>query len=133
MAQKSKIIKPELVYQKQGDDGIVPSKTFSYKKIAETGEIVPLPPKTHRFENVLKREIGRYFGSDDRFPTKKPVFVSIVHGLHSEQGFQDCDLDNRAKTILDALKGVVYDDDTQVHQLWTQNYSCGPKRKVTTI
>ena len=56
----------------------------------------------------------------NRFPTKKPVFVSIVHGLHSERGFQDCDLDNRAKTILDALKGVIYDDDAQVHLLWTQ-------------
>ena len=43
----------------------------------ETGEIVPLPPKNTSIENVLKREIGRYFGSDDR----KPVFVSIVIAL----------------------------------------------------
>ena len=120
MTQRNKNIKPEVVYEKQGDDGVVPSKTFSYKRDDETGEVIPVPPKTHQFENVLKREIGNYFGSNSRFPTKKPVFVSIVHGLHSKRGFKDCDLDNRAKTILDALKGVIYDDDTQVHILWTQ-------------
>ena len=71
-------------------------------------------------KNRLKEEITSDLKKDNRFPTKKPVFVSVVHGLHSKRGFQECDLDNRAKTVLDALKGVVYDDDTQVHKLWTQ-------------
>jgi hypothetical protein len=40
--------------------------------------------------------------------------VSITYGLHSSKDFEELDLDNRTKTILDALKDVVYLDDRQV-------------------
>ena len=122
MQNDNTTIQPDYAFVRNGkDDGEVPPKTFSYYENKETGQIVlRQKPRTHHFENALKKKIVKDLRNDDRFPTKKPVFVSIVHGLHSERGFQDCDLDNRAKTILDALKGVVYDDDTQVHKLWTQ-------------
>ena len=115
-------VQPDYVYVKFGkDDGEVPPKTLSYYEDGETGQVVvKQKPRTHQFENTLKQEIAEELCDDKQFPTKKPVFVSIVHGLHSERGFQDCDLDNRAKTILDALKDVIYDDDTQVCMLWTQ-------------
>ena len=101
-------------------DAVIPSKTFSYKRDPGTGKVVLALPRTHEFEDALKKDIAYNLRSDSRFPTKNPFFVSIAHGLHSERVFNDCDLDNRAKTVLDALKGVVYDDDRQVHMLWTQ-------------
>ena len=115
MTQRNrKNIEPDMVYKKEGkSDGVVPSKTISYKKDDKTGGIILQRPKTHVFENALKKEVAKYLSADSQFPTKNPVFVSVVHGLHSERGFKDCDLDNRAKTILDALKGVIYEDDTQ--------------------
>ena len=122
MQNDNTTIQPDYVLVKFGkDNGEVPPKTLSYYEDEETGQIVvKQKPRTHQFENALKQEVAEGLRADKRFPTTKPVFVSIVHGLHSGRGFQDCDLDNRAKTILDALKHVVYDDDTQVCMLWTQ-------------
>ena len=116
------VLQPDYMYTKFGkDDGEIPPKTLSYRMDSKTGQIIVIQkPRTHQFENTLKKKIIEDLYMDKRFPTKKPVFISIVHGLHSKRGFQDCDLDNRAKTILDALKSVIYDDDTQVHILWTQ-------------
>ena len=116
------MLQPDYVYLGGGErGGEIPPKTLAYDQDPETGRlIVKQKPRTHRFENTLKKEITEDLRTDKRFPTKRPMFVSIVHGLHSERGFQDCDLDNRAKTILDALKDVIYDDDAQVHALWTR-------------
>lgn len=42
-----------------------------------------------------------------------------MFGLHADSEYERCDLDNRIKTIFDALKSVVYIDDCQVKILWS--------------
>ena len=114
-------IQPDYVYVKFGKNDIIPSKTLSYKTHTVTGEVVLVKAKTHQFENEMKREISKGLKKvSNKFPTKEEVFISITHNLHSRRIYNSCDLDNRAKTVLDALKGVIYDDDNQVKILWTQ-------------
>ncbi len=110
-------IKPEIVYLR--GNVLVPAKSLSYKKDPKTGETKPIPAKTHKFENELKKDIAKELESVDKFPTKKKVFVSIIYGFHSKKEFEKCDLDNRAKTILDALEGPVYINDNQVKMIWS--------------
>tara|TARA_Y100000310_G_C20599158_1_gene772082 strand:- start:714 stop:1169 length:456 start_codon:yes stop_codon:yes gene_type:complete len=113
----SKKVKPEIIYLH--GDALVPAKSLSYKKDPKTGETKAVPAKTHKFENELKADLAKELKNIERFPTKEDVFVSIIYGFHSKKEFKRCDLDNRAKTILDALEGPVYDNDSQVRMLWT--------------
>ena len=117
-----KIISPDFVYMKEGKNAVIPSKTSSYKRNPVTGEVVLMTAKTHQFENNLRREISIDLMEVEKFPTKKEVFISVTHNLHSKRAHDSCDLDNRAKTVLDALKGVIYDDDNRVKILLTQKH-----------
>jgi len=112
-----KALEPEIVFM-QGD-ALVPAKAVCYKK-GEDGSITErIKPKTHEFENYLKEELKKELEGISLFPTQKYVFIIITYGLNSSNEYKSLDLDNRAKTILDALKGVVYDDDMQVKVLVT--------------
>ena len=115
----SKPLQYDLVYT--DGNALVPSKALSYKQ-DEQGKVVSelIKPNTIRFENSLKDSLKKNLGENKIFPTAKDVFVSIVHGLNSEAEYKKCDLDNRAKCILDALKTVIYQDDAQVKILWTE-------------
>lgn len=99
---------------------IVPAKAFSYKRDSKTNKIIEnIPPKTHEFENYLREDLKKALKGVSLFPTKKEVFVVITYGINSEKEYSKHDLDNRAKTILDALEGAVYLNDSQVKVLWT--------------
>jgi Holliday junction resolvase RusA-like endonuclease len=101
-------------------NALVPAKALQYKVDKTTGEVVERTrPQTHHFENQLREELRKQLSGVKLFPTKKPVFVSVIHGIHSETEYRRFDLDNRVKTILDAMKGAVYLDDSQVRMLWT--------------
>jgi Holliday junction resolvase RusA-like endonuclease len=120
MAKKKKrlkSIKPEILYLKGNVQ--VPSKTLTYKEDSHGEKVVAEKASTHQFENDLRKDIKGELENIKLFPTEKPVFVSITHGLNSKKRYNSYDLDNKAKTILDALKGVVYKDDSQVEYLWT--------------
>lgn len=111
-----KALEPEIVHME--GNALVPAKAVRYKE--EYDSVVErIKPRTHAFENDLKEKMREELKGVSLFPTKKYVFVSIIYGLNSSNEYKKLDLDNRAKTILDALKGVVYLDDAQVKVLLT--------------
>jgi len=114
-----KSLEPELTHLE--GNVLVPAKALSYKTAIDGSITEVIKPRTHQFENGLKAKLTEEFKKQKvtLFPTKHPLFVSIRYGLHAKKEFESLDLDNRAKTILDALKGVVYDDDRQVKILLT--------------
>jgi Holliday junction resolvase RusA-like endonuclease len=114
-----KSLEPELTHLE--GNVLVPAKALSYKMASDGSVAEVIKPRTHKFENDLKAKLKAQFQKQKvtTFPTKKPIFVSIRYGLHSKNEFEALDLDNRAKTILDALKGVVCEDDCQVKILLT--------------
>jgi|GEM_PF-2798153 len=113
-----KDLKPEIVYLH--GDAVVPAKDLSYKKDKKTGEIIEkVRPNTHRFEIKLKNDLNEQLKGVEEFPTNKEVLITLNCGFHSKTKYKGCDLDNTAKTILDALRGPVYDDDSQVKFLIT--------------
>lgn len=111
-------LNPELIYvegkmtvlssgvtTQQQSTGIVPSKTSKTAKI---------------FENTLRQNIQNAVSNSSKFPTKKEVLIIIEHGFSSEKDYQERDLDNKSKCILDALESVIYERDSQVKFLWCQ-------------
>ena len=112
-----KALEPEIVYM--AGNALVPAKAVCYKKDSDGKVEETIKPRTHEFENGLKKKMREELSGVSLFPTKEYVFLSITYGLHSSREYKNLDLDNRAKTILDALKGAVYEDDRQVKVLLT--------------
>lgn len=116
----TKFLKPDLEYF-QGDT-LVPSKAVQYKKEPKTGEVIEIiSPRTRQFENDLRKYLASKLNIQSGFPIKKKkqLLVIITHGFRSKKEYKKCDLDNRAKTLLDAMCGPVYFDDNQVKYLLT--------------
>lgn len=68
------------------------------------------------FENMLKKTASEKFNEENRI--KKPSAVEVVISVSAlEKQFKEVDVDNLAKSVLDGLKGVAYDDDSQVTNL----------------
>lgn len=112
-----KALEPEIVHME--GNALVPAKAVCYKKLDDGSVEERVKPRTHTFENELKEKMKKELSGISMFPTDKYVFVSITYGLNSNNEYKKLDLDNRAKTMLDALKGVVYKDDMQVKVLLT--------------
>lgn len=117
MTEIEDILAPEIVYL-QGNT-LVPSKALNYKFSDDGAVVERVKPNTKKFEGDLKKTLRKELTGVKQFPTRNEVLVSIVHGIHAKDRYNECDLDNRAKLILDALKDVVYLDDSQVKMLWT--------------
>jgi len=114
----SKKVRPEIIYVH--GDAVVPAKDLSYKKDDQTGEVVEkVRPNTHKFENDLKKDLEKELIDIKKFPTSNEVMVTLNCGFNSKSKYNNCDLDNTSKTILDALKGPIYADDSQVKILLT--------------
>ena len=111
---------PELIHV---TGGFVPSKNVNYK-MDKDGNVLSFfdRPKALGFERALRAELKKALtvAADQTFPTKEEVHVGITFALHSEKDYPQGDIDNKAKTILDALKGPVYIDDHQVKILYVK-------------
>ena len=112
-----KALQPEIVHIE--GNTLVPAKAVCYKKEDDGSITERTKPRTHQFENGLKEKMKEELKGVSIFPTSKYIFLSITYGLNSSNEYKKLDLDNRAKTILDALKGAVYEDDMQVKVLLT--------------
>ena len=88
------------------------------------------PKKTVDYEKLIADEARKAMGSLK--PLKTPILICIninhaVPASYSKKRFEGClnglerpnkpDLDNCAKAYLDAMNGIVYDDDVQVVRL----------------
>ncbi len=113
-------LQPDIIHME--GNALVPAKSVCYKRDKDGKIIEVIKPRTHQFENNLKGKIKSELTGVSIFPTKKEVFISITHWINSKTEYNSLDLDNRAKSIMDALKGVVYDDDMQVKILITDKH-----------
>lgn len=109
---------------------IIPSKREDFKPInvkiiKEDGEEEILDnfyvkkPSTKsvvEFENYVRQQISE--PSLDYKKILKPSIVEVVIAITvSKKKFFEIDLDNIAKTVLDTLKGHLFEDDSQVANL----------------
>ena len=99
-----------------GNIGIqVPSKRVGYKQdAAGKATITSLPKGTRKFEAEIKA-----FLFDELKPewphTGRLLIAILVHLTKKEYRIKD--IDNIAKSLLDAMKGIVFKDDVQVDAL----------------
>lgn len=88
-------------------------------------EIIPSTRKTRKGETKSIKSFKSKFGGDleesinenDQFPTKENVFVYIQQYFASQKEYDNRDVDNFSKTILDCLKGRIINDDSRVKTL----------------
>lgn len=67
---------------------------------------------SERIHNIAKK----YFSNDSIIKWPQLVEVTLSISI-TESRFKEVDVDNLAKTVLDALKGVAFEDDAQVSTL----------------
>jgi len=90
------------------------------------------PKGTKEYEDLIA--VSARGAMRSRQPLKCPVEVSITFVLKGEEGHwptsaADGDGDNLEKAVLDALNGVVFDDDRQVVRS-TREKRCGPEPRL---
>lgn len=91
-----------------GISEIIPSTRTTKKEETESIKV---------FKKKFLDEVKKILESKGQFPTKHPVFVYVQQYFSSAKEYDDRDVDNLAKTILDIFKGDVFVDDSQVGTL----------------
>ena len=92
----------------------VPSKRVGYTN--ENGVLVAkVPPGVPDFEAGIRRA---FTGTMPRWPLTGRLLVGIGINL-PKRNYVTMDVDNMAKAIVDAFKGVAYEDDAQIDCLVT--------------
>lgn len=108
-------------------DEVIPSKKEDFKPVEVIGvfedgsqkvlndmyQKKPSSQSVANFEALIRHKL-KDFGIKFLRPAVLEVFVGLT--VPKEKIF-DFDLDNIAKTVLDSLKGLLYEDDSQVIQL----------------
>lgn len=94
---------------------LVPAKHVGYelKPDGTPGE-ARVPRGAQKFEALLKNILTSY--QEDRWPYKERLLVAIEVQFTKKE-YETKDVDNVAKSLLDAMKGVVFVDDAQIDAL----------------
>lgn len=66
------------------------------------------------FKQTFLQRVENDLKTLKQFPTENEVFIFIVQYFISEKEYKSRDVDNMAKTVLDAFNGKFYKDDGQV-------------------
>jgi len=119
-------LNPELVHV---NGGFVPSKSLNYKtdkagNITRTWDRIGV----QNFERKLRADLKSAIAGVSLFPSQKEVHVALTFGMPPHKYTQG-DLDNKAKTILDAMKGPIYPDDCQVKILYVNKIRTEPEEE----
>lgn len=103
-----------------------PKKTKDYEHLVKTEYAIQTGNR--QLKGSIRAYITAYFGLN-KSDSKKTI-VKKLYGDLKPTKKPDCD--NIAKTILDALNGIAYDDDSQVVELFiVKKYSENPRVEVT--
>ena len=94
----------------------IPSTRTGYTNVVGTQQVMPNAESVsvHEFRRQLREVLPKY--PELGQPFKGRVLLSIAIGL-TEKEYASRDIDNMVKSLLDALKSVVYADDRQVDVL----------------
>ena len=84
-----------------------------------------------RWKEQVKEAASEGWNADP-LPTSRPVAVTITYFTKREPG-EARDVDNLAKPILDAMKGVVYCDDEQVSDLLCRIRGLETKPRIVNL
>jgi Holliday junction resolvase RusA-like endonuclease len=76
----------------------------------------PEKVSVQNFKNFIKELTADRFKESDRIKMPDKVQVSLSFSL-KEKRFFEVDVDNLAKTVLDSLRGIAFEDDCQVTSL----------------
>ena len=102
-------------------------------KFARRGKFVSIytPTKTREYEDLIREAAKQAMGNQEPLKTPVAAYIYITVPIpqsYSKKRFKDCldglerpckkpDCDNVMKAFLDAMNGIVYDDDSQVVSL----------------
>jgi Holliday junction resolvase RusA-like endonuclease len=60
---------------------------------------------------------------EEELPYKKDIMVEVIISVYTtEKRFKTVDVDNLAKAILDCLKGIIFEEDSQLVNLLVKKY-----------
>jgi len=101
-------------------NGIIPATQEAFKG----GDRINLEVRKEEKEcvKIFKKAISDYVAKEkpsDLFPAKGKLYVAVIQFFISDKkDYKHRDVDNMAKTVLDALnQGGLYEDDSQVRTL----------------
>ncbi|MDQ3269340.1 MAG: RusA family crossover junction endodeoxyribonuclease [Pseudomonadota bacterium] len=112
---------PKLTVRDYYDGGLIhitdveiPSKRVGYKKEGEI-LIASVPFGARQFEERVREEFLNH--NNPAWPMSGRLFMAIGI-LMPKSAFSITDVDNLAKTLLDAFCGIAYHDDKQIESLF---------------
>ena len=117
MSKKKSIIKTSIDFD-IGIGEIIPSTQEAFSNEAYS-QVVRKEEKTNLsiFKHNFLQRVAVTLKGKSQFPTNNEVFIFIIQYFDSQREYRSRDIDNMAKTILDTLKGKLYQDDGQVKTL----------------
>ena len=107
-----------MIFMKGTQYTTVPSKRIRYKQDTDKqiAEIIEAPSSAN-FEKRIKEWLSATPHAE--WPFKGDLFLVISVDL-TKKDFRCKDVDNIAKTIIDSLKGVAYENDIQISSLYVE-------------
>ncbi len=103
-----------------GSFGInIPSTRSGYKN-TDSGAIQnPITTSVKEFRNSINLWLAE--SPEPNWPSTTRLLVAVQFGL-TQKNYSEKDIDNITKSLVDALKGIVYEDDNQIDTLHVQKY-----------
>lgn len=96
----------------------MPPKNLNFKPGETAGTLSAwFRKRATDFEAKLRKELTEEVQGNDIFPTSKEIDVTVVFGIPQDE-YATSDIDNKIKTVIDALKGPVCNDDSSVRTIY---------------
>lgn len=101
----------------------IPSTRSGYKIIISRIALLnPITGGVHKFRKSIKDSLNEKPNSN--WPSKERLLIAVQFGL-TQKDYETKDIDNITKSLVDALKEIVYKDDNQIDGLHVLKYKAG--------